>query len=191
MKLASVPLTVWANRGVTANQLRVAEIVPELRMIREKYRGEEQAERILALYKEANYNPYLELKSSLVLLVQIPIFIWVFLGVSSSEKVRGEQFWLVEDLSGADGLVSVGPFTLNVLPVIMLLVAIGNLLHLSHLKNFGKNQMILGWAISLGFFVLLYGSPAASVIYWTISIIFQWLIDVWIHFRASRAGGLQ
>ena len=184
-------MSVWANRGVAENRARFLAMSPELRAIRLEFRGEEQAEKILALYREGNYNPYLALKSSLVLLAQIPVFIWVFVGVSQSEEVRGQRFWRIDDVSQPDTLLHVGSLALNVLPLLMLVFSILNLLHISRLRNMEISQRASGWAIALGFFALLYGSPAALVMYWTVNILLQWLIDVVVVLRESRVQGKQ
>lgn len=178
MKLASFPLSRWANSGLAENQSNLDGIEPELAAIRENYRGEEQAEKVLALYKKSGYNPYLSLKSSLVLLAQIPVFFWVYVGVSGSPEVRGEHFGLIQDVSQPDGLLALGTLPINVLPFIMFLVAIGNLFHISHLKRMDKSQKVSGWAIAGGFLILLYPAPSALVIYWTLNIALQWIIDV-------------
>lgn len=186
VKLLSIPLHIWSNQGVAENQVTFLRIAPELKLIRAKYRGEEQAERILALYQRESYKPYLALKSTFVLLVQIPIFVWVFVGVSGSERVRGEQFWFIRDLALPDGLISFGAMSVNLLPFLMLFVSVGNLLHLSYLKRMAKSQLFSGWAIALGFFALLYSSASALVVYWTMNIVAQWLIDLFVNWRGAR-----
>ena len=191
VKLASIPVSVWANRGIAENRSRFLAISSELSTIRRNFRGEEQAEKILALYREGNYKPYLALKSSLVLLSQIPIFVWVFVGVSDSEGVRGQRLWLIDDVSQPDGLLQLGSLMMNLLPLVMLVLSVFNLLHMSRVRKMETSQLAAGWAVALGFFVLLYGSPAALVIYWTANIVLQWLIDVLILLRESRLQGEQ
>jgi membrane protein insertase Oxa1/YidC/SpoIIIJ len=68
----------------------------------------------------------------------------------------------------------------------MLFVSVGNLLHLSYLKRMAKSQLLSGWAIALGFFVLFYSSASALVVYWTLNIMVQWLIDLFVYLRESR-----
>lgn len=185
-KIAGFPLSSWANRGLSENHSKFLLIGPELTSLRSQFRGEEQAEKILGLYKKARYNPYLALKPSVVLLVQIPIFIWVFIGVSGSEKARGSQFWMIGDLTQPDGLILLGSSNVNFLPILMVLVSAANLLHVAHLKHMAKAQFISGWAITLGFFVVLYASPSALVLYWTFNITLQWLVDVVIYSREAK-----
>lgn len=187
-KIAGFPLSSWANRGLSENHSRFLLIGPKLTSLRSQFRGEEQAEKILELYKKASYNPYLALKPSLVFLVQIPIFIWVFIGVSGSEKARGSQFGVIGDLTQPDGLIPLGSSNLNFLPLLMASVSVANLLHVAHLKHMAKAQFISGWAIILGFFVVLYASPSALVLYWIANITLQWLVDVVIYWREAKVG---
>ena len=177
---------MWANKGLAENRDRFAGIAPALEEIRSEHRGEEQAEKILELYKSASYNPYLGLKSSLVLAAQIPIFVWVFVGVSGSQQLHGQHFWLIEELNQPDHLLSLGGLSVNALPIFMAITSIANLYHIAHLRNMDRSQVIAGWAITLGFLVLLYGAPSALVIYWTANIVLQWLIDVLILKNESR-----
>ncbi len=185
-KIAGFPLSSWANEGLSENNSKFLSIGPKLTLLRSQYRGEEQAEKILELYRQARYNPYLALKPSLVLLVQIPIFIWVFIGVSGSEKARGSQLWMIGDLTQPDGLIPLGSSNVNFLPLLMVLVSAANLLHVAHLKHMGRAQFISGWAITLGFFVVLYASPSALVLYWIANITLQWLVDIVIYWREVK-----
>lgn len=189
-KILGFPLSVWANRGLSENHSNLLSIGPELQSLRSQHRGEEQAEKILELYKKANYNPFLALKSSAVLLVQIPVFIWVFVGVSGSEKARGQQFLMVNDLTQPDGLIVLGSLNLNVLPVLMAAVSVGNLLHIARLKHMMAAQLVSGWAITLGFFIVLYSSPSALVLYWMLNIMLQWSSDVVVHHREVKTGNI-
>ncbi len=185
VKLLLLPLVKWASKGVAANQALALQIEPELKLIKANYKGEEQSERILALYKRNNFNPFLSLKSTLVLLVQIPIFVGVFVSVSSEVRFAGERLWLISDVTEPDGMLSIFGFVINLLPILMLAVSIGNLLVMRRVQQMQRSQELTGWVIAFGFFVLLYGSAAALVIYWTVNIVLQWLID-WLVARSKR-----
>lgn len=76
VKFAILPLT---NKALVS-QVKMREIEPEVRKIREKYgdNREELARRTLELYKEKKINPF---SGCLPLLIQLPVFIglyWVF-----------------------------------------------------------------------------------------------------------------
>lgn len=182
IKAVLYPLARWAYRGVADNQALAKKLEPELKAIRSTYRGEEQSERILALYKKHSFNPFGSLKATLVLLIQIPVFIGVYSAVSNDTRFQGESLWQIADVTRSDELLSFSGLTVNLLPVLMLAVSIANLLVMRRLQQMQRSQELTGWVIAFGFFILLYGSPAALVIYWTVNILLQWLLD-WILLR--------
>lgn len=185
IKALVFPLSQWAHRGVANHQELVKEIEPEIRQIRSSYKGEEQSERILALYKKHSLNPFASLKVTLVLLIQIPIFIGVYSSVSNDARFQGEAFGPVSDVTKGDSLISVGDVYINFLPILMLVVSVANLLVMRRMRDMQKSQEITGWIIAFGFFFLLYSSAAALVIYWTTNILLQWFTD-WILLRLKK-----
>lgn len=177
VKLIFFPLARWANRGVRENQDIAREIATSVGAIKSSCRGEEQAERILALYKERGYKPFLPLKPVGILFLQIPIFVAVFSSVTSG-AFTNEPAWLLEDLTAPDALGFVSGLRINILPIVMLAIASLSIVHINYLRPMEKHQIITGSLLSLGFFLILYQSPAALVFYWTLNIAFQWAIDV-------------
>ena len=93
---------------------------------------------------------------------------------------------MIGDLTQPDGLIPLGSSNVNFLPLLMVLVSAANLLHVAHLKHMGRAQFISGWAITLGFFVVLYASPSALVLYWIANITLQWLVDIVIYWREVK-----
>lgn len=65
-----------SKKSITT-QIKTSEIAPELNKIKEKYKKEpeEQARRILALYKEKGVNPF---SGILVIIIQLPIIFAVY-----------------------------------------------------------------------------------------------------------------
>ncbi len=176
VKILFFPLARWANRGVRENEDIARSMATTIGQIKNSYKGEEQAERILALYKEKGYRPFLPLKSVAVLFLQIPIFVAVFSSVISG-VFADEPFWLLEDLTVPDALGGVFGVRINILPIVMLAVASVSIVHLHYLRPMEKHQIFTGSLLSIGFFIILYQSPAALVFYWTLNIAFQWAID--------------
>lgn len=176
VKLIFFPLARWANQGVRENQDIAREIATNVGEIKSSYKGEEQAERILDLYKEKGYKPFLPLKPVAILFLQIPIFVSVFSSVMSGAFAK-ESTWLLEDFTAPDALGGISGLTVNILPIVMLVIAGLSILHINYLRPMDKHQIITGSLLSLGFFLILYQSPAALVFYWTLNIAFQWTID--------------
>jgi len=65
------------SRKAVVTQVKMAEIGPELALIKEKYKdkAEEQARKTLALYKERGVNPF---SGILVIIIQIPIILALY-----------------------------------------------------------------------------------------------------------------
>ncbi len=78
VKLVLLPLSIKAVK----TQKILREIEPKLREIKEKYKNnrEEQAKAMMLVYKEAGMNPF---ASILLIFIQIPIVIALYLSVSS------------------------------------------------------------------------------------------------------------
>ena len=176
VKLFFYPLSRWSSRGVAANQTLAVALKPKVNAIRQKYNGEEQAERILGLYKKEGYKPFLPLKSVAVLLLQIPVFIGVFLAVQSGAFAR-ESLLGIHDITQPDSLLRTQYQIINVLPFVMLVISLASIFHLYSLRAIERSQIISGVALAVGFFLILYESAAALILYWTLNIAIQWAID--------------
>ena len=116
-------------RKVLSSQKAFAEvqkiIQPEMQAIKKTYRGGEQSEKILELYKKHGVSPFAGLKPLLIVLVQLPIFIALFHVLGRAFELRSASFLWIETLAEPDRLFSMGmnlPFFgeyFNVLPVLM------------------------------------------------------------------------
>jgi membrane protein insertase Oxa1/YidC/SpoIIIJ len=177
VKFIFYPLARWANRGVRENQDLAREMATTVRKIKNSYKGEEQAERILALYKERGYKAFLPMKSVGILFLQIPIFMLVFDSIISGD-LPSEPAWIVKEITGPDALGNIFGVNLNILPFVMLAISSLSMIHINYLVPLEKHQIITGSLLSLSFFLILYQSPAALVFYWTLNIALQWAIDV-------------
>lgn len=182
VKALIVPLATWASRGIAENREQAKILEPQIKELKLRFKGEEQSERILALYKQAGFNPFLPLKATFVLLAQIPVFVGVFISVNSDARFQGESLWIIKDVTKPDALIQLFGLSLNLLPFVLLLVSAANLLVMRRLQGMQLSQEITGWFISIGFFLILFDQPAALVVYWTFNILIQWAID-WLLLR--------
>ncbi|MBN1269740.1 MAG: membrane protein insertase YidC [Kiritimatiellae bacterium] len=105
----------------TESMKRMAEIQPLVNELRAKYKEnpQKQQQEIMALYKEHKVNP---LGGCLPMLVQIPVFIALFVVLRSAIELRFAPFLWVKDLSEPENLFAgmiplVG--SLNIIPIIM------------------------------------------------------------------------
>jgi YidC/Oxa1 family membrane protein insertase len=171
-----LPLSRIAERlqqQVNATESRLA---PELSRIKREFRGEEQAAKIIALYKTERVHPLYSLKSMLGVAVVIPVFIGAFDMLAENIHLLQAGFWWITDLSRPDAWMPLPldvPFfgsQLNLLPFLMTgLSVMATLLHRpldlppELRRRQGRNMLLL----ALAFFALFYTFPAGMVLYWT------------------------
>ena len=178
VQLIMKPLNRMAERLQDQVRETEARISPRLQAIKQKYKGAEQAERILALYKQENVHPLYSLKSLAGVLVVIPVFIGAFNMLSENIWLSAEPFLWISDLSQPDAFAGLGftiPFLgsdLNLLPFIMIALSIpasilrnavdtDPLIHARHTRNLALMSVI--------FFLLFYTFPAGMVLYWVVN----------------------
>jgi len=171
-------------------------LAPHLAAIRKQYKGEQQSEKILALYKQENVHPLYSLKSLAGVFVVIPVFIGAFDMLAENIHLSGESFLWIADLSRPDEFMRL-PFELpffgaylNLLPFIMTgfsLVASKMHSHpamdAAHRRRHSRNLVLM----ALGFLVLFYTFPAGMVLYWTTNNLISVIKALWKKSR-SRAG---
>jgi len=153
-----------------------ARLAPTLAAIKKDYKGAEQSEKIIAMYKDEGVHPLYSLKSLMGVFVVIPVFIGAFDMLAENIHLSGESFLWIADLSHADAFMAL-PFSLpffggylNLLPFIMTGFSfIASKLH-SHpsmdaaqQRKQSRNLVFM----SLGFLILFYTFPAGMVLYWT------------------------
>jgi len=173
------------QRFVKAQQ----QLAPALAEIRNRYRGEEQSERILALYAEQGVSPLAGLKPLLIVLLQLPILIALFHGLGSAWALRDAGFLWIDSLAEPDRLLPLGvtlPWLgdhLNLLPLLMTVVSL-MALRLSPppaADGAARRRQNLGLIVmALVFLVLFYPFPSGMVLYWTAANLLhigqQWLV---------------
>ena len=150
-------------------------IQPEIQTIKKDYTGEEQSERILALYKKYGASPFTGMKPLVVVLIQLPIFIALFHVLGQAFELREASFLWMDTLALPDRLFSFGkdlPFIgayFNLLPVLM---ALSTLLTIRLSPSPGQSNIFL-IIMAVGFLVLFYPFPSGMVLYWTMANILQ------------------
>jgi len=182
------PLSKIADRLQDQVHETEARLAPKLAAIKKAYRGEQQSEKILALYKEENVHPLYSLKSLAGVFVGIPVFIGAFDMLAENIHLSGESFLWIADLSHPDAFMRLPfdlPFfgdTLNLLPFIMTALSfIASRLHshpamdAAHRRRHSRNLVLM----ALGFLVLFYTFPAGMVLYWTTNNLISVVTTLW------------
>lgn len=152
------------------NRLKEKDMAHEIDEVKEVYKGQERYYYVSAIHRQYKYNPLRSLIPSLGLLIQIPFFMAAYKMLSHFTGFSGVSFLFVNDLANADGALNLGYSLLNVLPVLMTVI---NLISsLLYTREGEKKEMYQLWGLALLFLVVLYNSPAALVLYWTMNNLF-------------------
>ncbi len=155
--------------------------------IKKTFSGDERMMILQTYYRQNDYSSLSVLKSSLSLLLQIPFFMAAYQFLSNLDVLQGVSFGVVSDLSKADGLLSIGSLSINLLPIVMTLV---NVVSSSiYLKGFPLKTKIQLYGMAVFFLVFLYRSPAALVLYWILNNVFSLIKNLVYRFKGSEAKG--
>ena len=106
-------------------------------------------------------------------MIQIPFFLAAYYMLSHYTGLQGISFWFIQDLSLADQTINMGFGRWNILPIIM--TALNGISTLFYTKDSKASERYQLWILAVLFLVLLYNSPAALVLYWTMNNIFALL----------------
>lgn len=178
LNLALVPLYYQMElRSRLTRQIK-ERVAREVARMKKHFRGREQYFYIRTVYRQHRYRPIAELFRSADLFVQILVFATVYRFLSGLESLHGASFGPIADLSGPDRLL--GGF--NVLPLMM--TAINAAAVFSYVSDRGKRLQAL--ALAAIFLVLLYGSAAGLVLYWTANNLFSLLRNLLQRHLASQ-----
>ena len=183
-----LPLSRLADRFQQEVNEIEARLTPELQHIKKHFKGEEQAAKIIALYKTERVHPLYSLKSLVGVAIVIPVFIGAFDMLAENIHLLNTGFLWIADLSRPDDLFNL-PFRLpffgaefNLLPFLMTgLSFVASLLHKplalnAELRHRQVRNMIL---LALAFFVLFYTFPAGMVLYWTTNNLISVIKSLW------------
>lgn len=151
----------------TQSMKRMAEVQPLVNELRAKYKDnpQRQQKEIMQLYRERKINP---LGGCLPILIQIPVFIALFVVLRSAIELRFAPFLWVRDLSEPENLLAgVLPFglSLNILPLLMTATQVWQQ-KLTPSAGDPMQQKMMTWmpVIMLLFF---YSFASGLVLYWT------------------------
>ena len=150
----------------TENMKRMSELSPQMKEIREKYKGNSQKlnQEMAAFYKEHKVNP---MAGCLPMFVQIPVFISLYGVLRVAVELRFAEFLWIQDLSEQEALFMVGGFAVNILPLTM-----GATLILQQKltpSNMDPQQQKIMMMMPIVFLFITYTMPAGLLLYWTTS----------------------
>lgn len=166
VRLIFWPLTRKSNESMK----KMGAIQPQIKELQAKFKDDPQKlqQETMKLYRENNVNP---MASCLPMLVQIPVFIALFVVLRSATELRFAPFLWIRDLSEPENLLAgliPGVPALNILPFVMA----GTMFLQSKLTpSMGdpQQQKMMMWMMPLMMFFMFYTMPSALLLYWSVS----------------------
>ncbi len=163
------------------------KLQPEMEKIRKEFKDDPQRmnREVMELYRRHKVNPA---GGCLPMLLQLPIFIGLFMTLRSVIELRGAPFILwIKDLSLPDALPL--PFsvpylgsTINILPIVMTLVTF---LQQKVSGSMGTNQAMM-WIFPILMMFIFYNFSSGLVLYFLCSSIINILAQTWINRPESK-----
>lgn len=197
VKIAMYPLVKIADKWQEDVNRTKSLLQPKIDEITKAYKGEEQHNRIMALYKENGVSPFYTIKSLAGFFIQIPIFFAAYHTLGEELSLKGFSFLWIGDLAIQDHFLKL-PFSLpyfgeylNLLPLLMTVITIlSAFIHTdeSLSPQLLKKQRINLYSMAFIFFVLFYRFPAAMVLYWTMNNVAAFIKALYLKFfKGKRA----
>jgi len=179
-----LPLYAVAEKWQRLERDTVKKLKPKADKIKKVFKDDEQYMILSAYYRQNHYHPIYALRSSFGLLIQIPFFIAAYLYLSHLEIIKNTPFYFIKNLGAPDALLSIGNFTFNLLPIVMTLI---NCLSCAiYAKGFSIRDNIQLYGIAGIFLILLYNSPSALVLYWTMNNVFSLLKNIFYKIQSKN-----
>lgn len=146
-------------------------MAPKEKMIRRCFKGQERFAMIATLYRQSGYSPFMTLRASIGILLQIPFFLAAYLLLSNMPALDGVSFGPIRNLGAPDGLLAIGDVRVNVLPILMTAINLTSAFFYTH--SLSRRDKIQLYGMAALFLVLLYNSPAGLTFYWTLNNIYS------------------
>jgi YidC/Oxa1 family membrane protein insertase len=181
-----LPLYALAEKWQQVERNTAKKLKPKTDKIKKVFKGDEQYMILSAYYRQNHYHPIYTLRNSFGLLIQIPFFIAAYLYLSHLEIIKNVPFLFIKDLGSPDALLKIGGFTVNLLPFVM--TFINCLSGAIYTKGFLIKDKIQLFGMAGVFLILLYTSPSALVLYWTMNNVFSLAKNIYyrIQFKFKR-----
>jgi len=167
-----LPIYLMAEEKQKAEREKQKQMKGELDNIKAVFKGDKRYMIISTYYRQNNYHPIYALSNSLDLFIQIPFFIAAYHFLHNLDLLNGQKFKFIADLGAPDGLL----WGINLFPILMTLInCVSGAIYSKGLQLKDKIQL---YGVALVFFVLLYNSPVALVLYWTCNNIYNLIKNI-------------
>jgi len=176
------PITGLARRLEAIDKARQEMMAPDLAAAKRELSGRDRFERIEEIYQAHGYHPIKSMGSLLPLLVQLPFLLAALFLLTDYPPIAGQSFLFVRDLSLPDGLLPVGGFSINLLPLLLTAVAVLE----SFLRPESTAQSRMRFLIvAVVMLVLIYPFPAGVCLYWLTSNLLSCFRSTWRSLRTK------
>lgn len=171
VNLALIPIYYISDRWLEEERSIQDKMKPKLEEIKTVFEGQERFMMTRMLYRIHSYHPLLAVRNSVGLLIQIPFFFAAYQLLSNYEALNGVSFFIFNDLSRPDGLLSIGSWHINIMPFVMTAINLASAYIFA--KGLSVKDQAQSYIIAAIFLVLLYTMPVGLVLYWTVNNIFS------------------
>jgi len=177
ISILCLPLYMVAEKWQEVERNIQKQLKFKITKIKAVFKGDERYMVLSAYYRQNHYHPIYALRSSFGLLVQIPFFIAAYSYFSQLKALQGVSFLFISDLGRPDALLPIMG-GINVLPILMTLInCVAGMIYTRGLYIKDKLQL---YGMAFVFMILLYNSPAALVLYWTLNNLFSLVKNVYL-----------
>ena len=152
--------------------------------IKKAFKGDERFMMLQTFYRQNDYKPSYALRGSLSLLLEIPFFIAAYHFLSNLYILQGATLGPIMDLGKPDGLLKIGGFSINILPILMTVINIVSAMIYS--ENLSLKSKLQMYGMALVFLVFLYQSPSGLAFYWTLNNVFSLLKNVFYKLKHPK-----
>lgn len=176
VNLIALPLYNKAEKLQKIEKDKVTLLKPGVDHIKKAFKGNERFMMLNEYYRQNSYHPLYALRSSLSILIEIPIFIAAYRYLSEILPFEDGWLWLfgmniISDVGTPDGLLKIQDISINVLPIVMTII---NFISVYiYTKNSTLREKLQVYVLGLIFLVLLYNSPSGLVFYWILNNVFS------------------
>jgi len=178
ISILCLPLYMVAERWQETERNIQKNLAPKIARIKAVFKGDERYMILSTYYRQNHYHPIYALRSSFGIFIQVPFFIAAYSYLSNSEAIKNVSFLFINDLGAPDSLFSFGSFTLNLLPVAMTLI--NCVAGAVYAKGLALKEKLQIYGLAGIFLLLLYNSPSALVLFWTMNNVFSLVKNIYL-----------
>ena len=166
VRLGLSPVIRLAARTEERATAKQRAMEPQLAEISPSLKGRERFERIEQIYREHGYHPIQNTTAILPVFLQVPFLLAALFLLSNDTQLANERFLFIRDLLRPDMLIGGEGWSINVLPILITIVAIGESAIKYHGDRGARARFLI---VAVVIALLIYPAPAGVCLYWLTS----------------------